>query len=338
MSEREGASKINEAVVVSMYPDVCVKDGKPVPYDLHGLASDDIRHSPNVNYTGNPTLNEGSRLSTSYGDEPASAGVSSGVVKGMCRPVEGFASKVNVNGLPAVRHDTVFEMNTAGPDGASNTKGKLVYVRDQSEVPDDEAEKKRKATLEKLKEKYGQKDFYNQLAEYDPANADKWNEMARIQQGFADAEPGYDAATRAYSESMRETLHQSTINMFEDPAALNGVTSNGSDGLYDWYIRMHGTAFRENGAWNSDFLTRGMGVMTNTDPAMIWNANRLRKGMGEEDEKAKRAAEQVRARRAAQGLRVSRKPGEELPETKENREQYEREMQNANPWVYTFGA
>jgi hypothetical protein len=178
MSEREGASKTNEAVVVSMYPDVCVKDGKPVPYDLHGLASDDIRHSPNVNYTGNPTLNEGSRLSTSYGDEPAAAGVSSGVVKGMCRPVEGFASKVNVNSLPAVRHDTVFEMNTAGPAGASNTKGKLVYVRDQREVADDEAEKKRKATLEKLKEKYGKSDFYDQLGEYDPANADKWSEMS----------------------------------------------------------------------------------------------------------------------------------------------------------------
>jgi hypothetical protein len=74
-----------------------------------------------------------------------------------------------------------------------------------------------------------------------------------------------------------------------------------------------------------------MGVMTNTDPAMAWNANRLRKGMFEEDEKAKRAAEQVRARRAAQGLRVSRKKGEELPETKANREQYEREMKDANP-------
>ena len=348
-SEGEGASKIEEAVVVSTHPDVCIKDGAPVPYDLHGLASDDIRHSKDVRYTSKWSLNEASRLSTSYGDEPATAGVESGTVKGMCRPVDDFAAKVRVDGERAVRHDTVFEMNTNGPEGAANTKGKLVYVRDQRDMDkkdekkkDDDFEKRRKETLAKLKESSGKSDFYNKMAEFDPKNADKWNEMAGVQERFRAGEAGYDDATRAYSESMRETLHQSTINMFEDGNGLRDVTSSSNTGLYDWYIRMHGTSFSENGAWNSDFLLRGGSVLKNTDPRMIKNAPGLGKGMWDnykdnKDPYAKRAAEQVRERRKEKGLRVSRRPGELQPETERDREEYDRMQRELWP-TYAFGA
>jgi hypothetical protein len=202
MADDEGGSKTSEAVVVSMYPDVCLKDGKPVPYDIYGLGSDDMRHSPDVRYTKFWALNERTRLSTSYGDDPASAGVQSGVVKGVCRPVADWAEMVRVNGVPAVRHDTEFEMNCAGPNGSCNTTGKLVYVRNknyQPLTPEEEAEfeRKRKEMLERLKGKFDQPDFYNQLADYDPANAQAWNDMAGVQEGFRAAEGGYDAATRA---------------------------------------------------------------------------------------------------------------------------------------------
>ncbi|MFO0607655.1 MAG: DUF4150 domain-containing protein [Polyangiales bacterium] len=330
--EKEGACKVSEAIVVSMYPDVCLKDGKPVPYDLVGKSSDDVRHSPDVRYTEAFALNKGSRLSTCYGDDPASAGVQSGVVKGMCRPVDDFANNVNVNGLPAVRHDTKFEMNTAGPDGAHNTEGKVVYVRDTSDT-DDEFERKRKATLEKLKADYGKPDFYKHMAELDPANADKWNQMAEIQERFRAGESGYDAATKAYSESMRETLHQSTINMLEDPAGLRSTMGQSQTGLYDWYIRMHGTAFNENGAWNSDFITRGVGVMGNTDPRMAWNAGQLARGMWqkENDPYAKAAADAVRERRKKKGLRVTARPGEKLaPENDEEKALRERLQREKN--------
>lgn len=312
MVNPEGACKINKAIVVSIYPDVCIKDGKPVPYDLYGLASDDIRHSPNVRYTRMFTLNEGSRLSTCYGDEPASAGVQSGVIKGMCRPVSDFADSVRVNGQRAVRHDTVFEMNCSGPDGASNCQGKLVYVQDQREAPADaDADKKRRETLEKLKQHYGKPDFYNQLEGYDPNHAEWWKEMAGVQEHYRAFEPVFDSATRAYSESMRETLHQSVINLFEDGSALNNVTSNGSSGLYDWYIGMHRTAFYQNGAWNADFLSRGVMIALITPQSMTRNLDRLLAG-NSNDPHAERAVEQVRERRKTRGLRVSKRPGESL--------------------------
>lgn len=328
MSDLEGASKTGEAVVVSMYPDVCIKDGKPVPYDLYGLASDDLRHSANVRYTRKWTLNEGARLSTCYGDEPASAGVSSGVVQGMCRPVSDFASSVNVNGLRAVRHDTVFEMNCAGPEGPSNTQGKLVYVVDQSEsVPDDEFERRRRATLERLRQHYGEPDFYKQLSEFDSQNASRWDLMADFQEKFRAAEPDYVDAARAYSESMRETLHQSMINLFEDGPALHSITQNSSTGLYDWLIQIHPTAFYENGAFNADFIPLGIGVLLHADPRIISNVPQFIQGTPTTDPYAERAAAQVRANRAQRGLRVSQPPGQALPETKRVTEEYKRMLE-----------
>lgn len=341
MSDDEGACKISEAVVVSRHPDVCLKDGKQVPYDLHALSSDDIRHSTDVRYTKRWSLNEASRLKICYGDEPASAGVESGCVQGMCRPVDDFASKVYVDKKKAVRHDTVFEMNTAGPDGTANTTGKMVYVRDQRDLEqkEDDFEKRRRETLEKLKEKYGQSDFYNEVGKFDTQNAEAWNEMAGVQEGFRAGEADYDAAQRAYSESMRETLHQSTINLFEDGPALRDTMQSSDTGLYDWYIRMHGTAFSENGAWNGDFLESGAEVLTNTSPAMLWNWRQL--GMGtfidrKNDPYAERATEQVRKRRAEKGLRVSRRKGEEQPETLKNREDAAWDWEHRTPGFGEF--
>lgn len=335
MAEPEGVSKIQEPVVVSMYPDVCLKSGVPVPYDLHALARDDTRASPDVNYLGARTLKEGTRLSTCYGNEPADAGVQSGCVKGMCRPVDKMADTVLVNGEKAVRHDTEFDMNHPGPDGPTNTKGAMVHQRGPAEpAEDDEAEKKRKETLKALEEHQGKPDFYDQLAKYDPAHADWWKQMSGVQNQFAAAEPGYDAATRAYSESMRETLHQSTINLFNDPAALQQVNANGSSGLYDWYIGMHRTAFDQNGAWNGDFLGRGTQVMWNTPGAMYGNAGRLLWGDSDEPH-AKLAAEQVRERRKKEGLRVTRKPGEKLPETLEQ-ERIEEQFRKEHPYLWSL--
>ena len=55
---------------------------------------------------------------------------------------------------------------------------------------------------------------------------------------------------------MRETLHPSTINMFEDPAALAKVNGNGPTGLYDWYIGCTVPPSIRT-ALNTDFLGRG---------------------------------------------------------------------------------
>src|SRR5690606_19704405 len=155
--------------------------------------------------------------------------------------------------------------------------------------------------LEQLKQRFDRPDFYEALAKYDPANADKWMEMVAVQERFAIGELGYSAAeTVTYSASMRQTLHGAVINLFEDPAGLARIEAASPTGRYDWYIRMHGTAFRFNGAWNTDFIDNGVGVMTNTDPAMIAESPTLAEGMwdakmGNEDPYAAKAVEQVRA-------------------------------------------
>ncbi len=195
---------------------------------------------------------------------------------------------------------------------SNGTYGRV--VADPKKGPNEEEEERRKKTLAKLKEHYGKSDFYDQLAEYDPKHADWWKQMSGVQQTYGNAEAGYDAATRAYSESMRETLHQSTINLFEDPAGLAKVNGNGSSGLYDWYVGMHRTAFDQNGAWNSDFWGRGTSIGWVTPKEMYGNASRLYNG-DPNDPYAKAAAEEVRKRRAEKGLRVSKRPGENLPET-----------------------
>lgn len=198
----------------------------------------------------------------------------------------------------------------------------------------EEEEERRKKTLEKLKEQYGKDKFYDQLAEYDPQHAEWWKEMSGVQQTYHSAEAGYDAATRAYSESMRETLHQSTINLFENPGALSQVNANGSSGLYDWYVGMHQTAFAQNGAWNYDFIGRGTSIAAVTPWAMYSNAGRLVTG-DSNDPHAKAAAEQVRKRRAEAGLRVSMLPGERLPETKEAEEK-EAQFRRDHPFLWAL--
>lgn len=212
----------------------------------------------------------------------------------------------------------------AAPAVTSNGTLGRVYAN-PPKSKQEEAEEKRKKTLAKLKEHYGKPDFYDQLAEYDPQHADWWKQMSGVQQQYHSAEAGYDAATRAYSESMRETLHQSTINLFEDPAALSQVNANGSSGLYDWYIGMHRTAFDQNGAWNADFIGRGTSIVRQTPWAMYSNAPRLLNGDANEPH-AKEAAEQVRKRRAEQGLRVAKRPGENLPETEEENAKLKEQM------------
>lgn len=241
---------------------------------------------------------------------------------------------------PATPDPTPAAGAAGAPAFTSNgTWGRVIAQPPKTKAEEDE--EKRKKTLAKLKEHYGKSDFYDQLAEYDPQHADWWKQMSGVQQTYHDAEGGYDAATRAYSESMRETLHQSTIDLFEDPAGLAKVNANGDSGLYDWYIGMHRTAFDQNGAWNSDFLGRGTSIARVTPGAMYGNAGRLWNG-DPNDPYAKAAAEEVRKRRALQGARVSMKPGQRLPETEEElakmreEQRLDDQFRKEHPFLWAF--
>jgi hypothetical protein len=145
----------------------------------------------------------------------------------------------------------------------------------------------RKAEVTELLTHLGQPDFYNVLAKLDPQSASSWNEMARTQQKFGAAEPGYDDTTRAYSESMRLTLHASVIAHFAQPES----------------IALHSTAFHQNGGWvdNLHIPLTGALAVVHAMPVAMW-AHLACVGLGstKADALTVAAAQQVRdARRSA---------------------------------------
>ena len=130
MAELEACRVTDEAVVVGLYPDVCLTppNSTPVPYTVIARFSDGVRSRPTVRFRGVEAMTDFGRLSRVYGDEAGvGGGVTSGVNMGMCRP-QTFSSSVRINGQAVVRHDDFVEMNCASPDGPANTRGKVMYV------------------------------------------------------------------------------------------------------------------------------------------------------------------------------------------------------------------
>ena len=125
----------------------------------------------------------------------------------------------------------------------------------------------RRGAVNELISHVGQPDFYDVLARADPQSASSWHEMARTQQTFAAAEPGYDDTTRAYSESMRLTLHAAVLAHFAKPE------SNGKDSLFQRFIALHGTAFHQNGGWvdNLHIPVAGALSVVHAMPMAMWN-------------------------------------------------------------------
>jgi hypothetical protein len=150
----------------------------------------------------------------------------------------------------------------------------------------------RKAFVSELLRHVGRPDFYEVLAVHDPARAAQWKAMARVQRDFAKAEPGYDAKTRAYSESMRLTLHATVVQH----VALEGVTPR----LYERFLELHPTAFNENGGWfgNLHIPVTGALAIVKATPGQMWlNAGELVEGAHLRDALTVRAAELVRQAR-----------------------------------------
>lgn len=146
--------------------------------------------------------------------------------------------------------------------------------------------------------------FYAILVELDPSNAAGWLEMIAVQADFKAAEPGYDLETRTYSESMRLTLHWSLVFIFED--GLITQAQNSSGGLFGYFVRLHPTAFKANGACDLD--PRGMAeVMFNTRDSMLslQNIAWIAQGLTERYHAAIKAANHVRELRRSQGLPIT---------------------------------
>ncbi|MGH1346748.1 MAG: hypothetical protein ACRBN8_34595 [Nannocystales bacterium] len=147
--------------------------------------------------------------------------------------------------------------------------------------------------------------FYSIVAELDPTNAVAWLEMVSVQADFGAGEADYDQPTRTYSESMRLTLHYSLILTFESTALLREATRS-SGGLYGYFIRLHPTAFKANGACTMN--PRGMAeVMFNTRSSMMsaQNIGWIMQGLSQRYNIAVRAATYVRNQRRSKKLPVT---------------------------------
>lgn len=119
------------AIITCMAPDVCkTQVGNsvvPIPYMIISKLDWSDKTSSDVELTGMKAFNMDARTNKVTGDEPGSlGGVKSGVNKGWCRPQSNKTS-VFVNGAELLQNNNLYEMNCAGPDGASNTVGRLTY-------------------------------------------------------------------------------------------------------------------------------------------------------------------------------------------------------------------
>lgn len=130
MAHLEGTAQSAGFVVISQSPDVCKSPGTPIPYNIVGFLDKSILTSTNVRFQGFRVFDTMSRVATVVGNE---AGIGGGVASqtnlGMCKPVAGPSTTVLCNGNQICRHDTaIYEMNLLGPNGSSNTIGKVYYL------------------------------------------------------------------------------------------------------------------------------------------------------------------------------------------------------------------
>lgn len=158
-------------------------------------------------------------------------------------------------------------------------------------------------TVATLRGAVGHPMFYSIVSELDPANAGAWLQMVDVQDTFYQGESSYGSRALAYSESMRHTLHWAIVFIFEDARLLaHAQASDG--GLMGYFVRLHPTAFKANGACDLSVVDM-MQVTWNTHTSMYNSqiAGWLLEGMRHEEQYAvaRRAAEHVRALRIANG-------------------------------------
>lgn len=120
-----------QAMIVCLAPDVCLtpvgNSMIPIPYMILSQLDWSEKTVKNTQLTALKAFTMASRTNKVTGDEAGTGGgVTSGVNRGWCRP-KSNKSSVFVDGHELIQNDNIYEMNCAGPDGASNTVGRLVY-------------------------------------------------------------------------------------------------------------------------------------------------------------------------------------------------------------------
>ena len=137
MADKHGAHQTNDAWVISKTEDFCKSPSALAGYMISQTLAVSAPVATSVNGLGTPVLNMDSRITSVNGNKGGTGGgVVSGVNCGMCRPVANYAPTVRAEGKPVLRHDTVMCMNTAGPNGPSNTTGAINYLEKMKENPE----------------------------------------------------------------------------------------------------------------------------------------------------------------------------------------------------------
>ena len=147
-------NKSSEALVKCLAPDVCLtpmgSSVVPVPYTITSKFNVAEKTAPKVNYGGLPAFTMESRLPRVEGDEQGTGGgILSKVNRGYCRPVA-HSGTVRAHGQYVIRHGDLMHMNCNGPDGPSNTVGRVVYVGvgGAGEVPRETLQKEQRVTVD----------------------------------------------------------------------------------------------------------------------------------------------------------------------------------------------
>ena len=120
------------AVITCLAPDVCKTPiggtPVPVPYMIVSRLAWTTRAVPNVSLHGDKAYTMNSRTTRVTGNEPGVAGgIASSVNVGYCRPKTNKSS-VFIDGYQLIEHGNLYEMNCNGPEGTSNTLGRLNFV------------------------------------------------------------------------------------------------------------------------------------------------------------------------------------------------------------------
>jgi hypothetical protein len=161
----------------------------------------------------------------------------------------------------------------------------------------------RRKVVETLLGELGTPGFYDRVALLEPGRSSGWTSTARVQRRLAAAESTFDAATRAFCESVRLTLHAALVDCVANPRSREGQS------LYARFIELHPTAFRQNGGWIGNLRIPLEGVLQLLGSAplrLLLEAPRLLLGSTFVDPAAIRGA--VWVRRARRSLLAAAAP------------------------------
>jgi hypothetical protein len=118
-------------IITCMAPDVCKtpvgSSIVPIPYMIISQIAWAQKTAKSVKLTDLEAFTMKSRTDKVVGDEPGTAGgVKSSVNRGWCKPISNHGT-VLVEGAELIQSNNLYDMNCAGPNGAGNTVGRIMY-------------------------------------------------------------------------------------------------------------------------------------------------------------------------------------------------------------------